>query len=81
LNIQRNALMLGILVVLRPYRRYCRPCAGRRSPHRRNLLHSPRLAGQLAAFDSGWLHGGLVDGAVNGRDGYRKLPEQPLRYG
>lgn len=26
----------------------------------------------------GWFHGGIVDGAVKGRDGYRKLPEQPL---
>lgn len=26
----------------------------------------------------GWLHGGIVDGAVNGRDGYKKLPEGPL---
>lgn len=26
----------------------------------------------------GWFHGGIVDGAVTGRDGYRKLPEQPL---
>lgn len=32
----------------------------------------------LRSTYSGWLHGGLVDGAVNGRDGYRKLPEQPL---
>lgn len=26
----------------------------------------------------GWFHGGIVDGAVKGRDGYRKLPAQPL---
>jgi len=26
----------------------------------------------------GWAHGGIVDGAVNGRDGYRKLPAGPL---
>ncbi|GGN41820.1 hypothetical protein GCM10011349_04310 [Novosphingobium indicum] len=26
----------------------------------------------------GWFHGGIVDGAVQGRDGYRKLPETPL---
>lgn len=32
----------------------------------------------LRSTYSGWLHGGLVDGAVNGRDGYRKLPEKPL---
>jgi hypothetical protein len=32
----------------------------------------------LRSTYSGWIHGGLVDGAVNGRDGYRKLPEKPL---
>lgn len=32
----------------------------------------------LRSTYSGWLHGGLVDGAANGRDGYRKLPEKPL---
>lgn len=26
----------------------------------------------------GWLHGGIVDGAVNGRDGYKKLPSGPM---
>ncbi len=26
----------------------------------------------------GWAHGGIVDGAVNGRDGYRRLPVGPL---
>lgn len=26
----------------------------------------------------GWFHGGIVDGAVQGREGYRKLPERPL---
>lgn len=26
----------------------------------------------------GWLHGGIVDGAVNGRDGYKKLPASPM---
>lgn len=26
----------------------------------------------------GWFHGGIVDGAVQGRDGYKKLPDQPL---
>lgn len=26
----------------------------------------------------GWLHGGIVDGAVNGRQGYPKLPRAPL---
>ncbi|GAM05765.1 hypothetical protein [Novosphingobium sp. MBES04] len=26
----------------------------------------------------GWFHGGLVDGAVDGRKGYRQLPEEPL---
>lgn len=32
----------------------------------------------LRSTYSGWFHGGIVDGAVKGRDGYRKLPEQPL---
>jgi hypothetical protein len=27
---------------------------------------------------SGWFHGGIVDGAVQGRDGYRKLPDSIL---
>lgn len=26
----------------------------------------------------GWFHGGIVDGAVQGREGYRRLPEEPL---
>ncbi|MEZ5749713.1 MAG: hypothetical protein R3D83_07485 [Caenibius sp.] len=26
----------------------------------------------------GWFHGGIVDGAVQGREGYRQLPEAPL---
>jgi hypothetical protein len=26
----------------------------------------------------GWLHGGIVDGSVNGRPGYPKLPQSPL---
>jgi hypothetical protein len=26
----------------------------------------------------GWFHGGIVDGAVQGRDGYRPLPSRPL---
>lgn len=26
----------------------------------------------------GWFHGGIVDGAVQGREGYRKLPDKPL---
>lgn len=26
----------------------------------------------------GWFHGGIVDGAVQGRQGYRKLPASPL---
>lgn len=33
---------------------------------------------QLRSTYSGWLHGGIVDGAVNGREGYQKLPEAPL---
>lgn len=32
----------------------------------------------LRSTYSGWIHGGIVDGAVNGREGYRKLPEEPL---
>lgn len=32
----------------------------------------------LRSTYSGWFHGGIVDGAVQGRDGYRKLPDQPL---
>lgn len=27
---------------------------------------------------SGWFHGGIVDGAVQGRDGYKKLPDSIL---
>ncbi len=27
---------------------------------------------------SGWFHGGIVDGAVTGRDGYKRLPESIL---
>ncbi len=26
----------------------------------------------------GWLHGGIVDGAVNGRDGYPPIPKDPV---
>jgi hypothetical protein len=32
----------------------------------------------LRSIYSGWFHGGIVDGAVQGRPGYRKLPDQPL---
>lgn len=32
----------------------------------------------LRSTYSGWLHGGIVDGAVTGRDGYQKLPRDPL---
>jgi hypothetical protein len=32
----------------------------------------------LRSIYSGWFHGGIVDGAVQGRDGYRALPSRPL---
>ncbi len=32
----------------------------------------------LRSIYSGWFHGGIVDGAVQGRDGYRPLPSRPL---
>lgn len=35
-------------------------------------------ADHLRSTYLGWFHGGIVDGAVQGRDGYRKLPESPL---
>ena len=35
----------------------------------------------LRSVYSGWLHGGIVDGAVNGREGYNPLPPDPLPPG
>lgn len=35
-------------------------------------------ANDLRSTYHGWFHGGLVDGAVQGREGYRKLPDSPL---
>ena len=32
----------------------------------------------LRSVYHGWLHGGIVDGAVNGRDGYPEVPSDPL---
>ncbi len=32
----------------------------------------------LRSIYSGWFHGGIVDGAVQGRDGYKPLPSRPL---
>lgn len=32
----------------------------------------------LRSTYSGWLHGGIVDGAVNGREGYSLLPKNPF---
>ncbi len=35
-------------------------------------------AGAVRSTYNGWFHGGIVDGAIQGRDGYRKLPESIL---
>ncbi|KPL69632.1 hypothetical protein SZ64_16940 [Erythrobacter sp. SG61-1L] len=35
-------------------------------------------ANSLRSTYHGWFHGGITDGAVQGRDGYRKLPPDPL---
>ncbi|GAA4643158.1 hypothetical protein GCM10023115_11180 [Pontixanthobacter gangjinensis] len=32
----------------------------------------------IRSIYSGWFHGGIVDGAVKGRDGYKELPERVL---
>lgn len=34
--------------------------------------------GPVRSTYSGWFHGGIVDGAVQGRDGYKKLPDSIL---
>jgi hypothetical protein len=35
-------------------------------------------ANSLRSTYHGWFHGGITDGAVQGRDGYEKLPPNPL---
>lgn len=35
-------------------------------------------SGPLRSTYYGWVHGGIVDGSVQGRPGYPKLPDQPL---
>lgn len=35
-------------------------------------------ASSLRSTYHGWFHGGITDGAVQGRDGYEKLPPNPL---
>lgn len=35
-------------------------------------------ANDLRSTYYGWMHGGIVDGAVQGREGYRQLPPTPL---
>jgi len=35
--------------------------------------------GPLRSTYTGWFHGGIVDGAVQGRDGYQQLPQAPLK--
>lgn len=35
-------------------------------------------AGDLRSVTIGWANGGINDGAVTGRDGYRRLPSNPL---
>lgn len=35
-------------------------------------------ANDMRSTYSGWFHGGIVDGSVQGRQGYRKLPASPL---
>lgn len=35
-------------------------------------------SGGLRSIYHGWLHGGIVDGAVKGRDGYPEVPADPL---
>lgn len=34
--------------------------------------------GALRSTYHGWFHGGIVDGAIKGRDGYQSLPTEPL---
>jgi hypothetical protein len=40
-------------------------------------LHIWPSSGLRSVFH-GWVHGGIVDGAVNGRDGYPKIPADPI---
>lgn len=40
-------------------------------------LHVWPSAGMRSVY-SGWFHGGIVDGAVKGRDGYKPIPADPM---
>lgn len=50
--------------------------AGQAAPQACELHVWP--GGPVRSTYSGWFHGGIVDGAVQGRDGYKKLPESIL---
>lgn len=67
----------------------CTPAAGQEATPTRITEQSAATSCELHVWPAndmrstyyGWFHGGIVDGAVQGRQGYRKLPPSPLGEG